>query len=46
MQHYPTVLQRKTPVQSMEHTVSRIAWVYGDPDSFFLAQFNFLNLVA
>ena len=44
MQHYPTVLQRKTFIQCLEHTVSRTAWAFGEPENlFFLAQIIFLS---
>ena len=35
MQHYPTVLQRKTSIQCLEHTVSRTDWACGEPENLF-----------
>ena len=47
MQHYPTVLQRKTSIQCLEHTVSRTAWACGEPEKlFFLAQIIFFHPAA
>ena len=45
MQHYPTVLQRKTSIQCLEHTVSRTARACGEPSNlfFFLAQIIFYS---
>ena len=43
MQHYPTVLQRKTSIQCLEHTVSRTASAGGEPENFFLAQIIFFS---
>ena len=34
MQHYPTVLQRKTSIQCLEHTVSKTAWARSRRTSF------------
>ena len=41
MQHCPAVLQRKTSIQCLEHTVSITAWPCGEPENLFLAQIFF-----
>ena len=46
MQHYPAVLQRKTSIQCLEHTVSRTAWAKGEPENLFFAQIIFFHLAA
>ena len=46
MQHYPTVLQRKTSIQCLKHTVYRTARACGEPDNLFFAQIIFFHLAA
>ena len=41
MQHYPTVLQRKTSIQCLEHIVSRTARACGEPDNLFFFGANY-----